>query len=64
MPIGYVEIDGIKLTRREESAMRKIFFDIPLDSFDKQAILRVKKKTDKYPYNIFYGPNGLYREKK
>ena len=64
MAIGYVEIDGIKLTRREESAMRKIFFDIQLDSFDKQAIERVKKKTHKYPYNIFYGPNGLYREKK
>ena len=64
MPTGYVEYGGVKLTRREMWAVEKESLGIALDHFDKQAIERVKKKTHKYPYNIFYGPNGLYREKK
>ena len=64
MPTGYVEIAEIKLTRREVNALHNIFLDKVLDIFDEQAVERVRKKTAKLPYDVFYGPNGLYLEMK
>lgn len=64
MPTGYVEIADIKLTRREVSALHKTFENIVLDSFDEQALQRVRKKTAKLPYDVFYGPDGLFLQMK
>ena len=64
MPTGYVEIAEIKLTRREVHALHNSFLGNILDSFDEQALERVRKKTAKLPYDVVYGPDGLYLEMK
>ena len=64
MPTGYVEIAEIKLTRREVHALHNSFLGNILDSFDEQALERVRKKTAKLPYDVVYGEQGLYLEMK
>ena len=44
MPTGYVEYDGVKLTRREARAVEKYDKGENLDHFDKQALERAEEK--------------------
>ena len=47
MPTGYVEYDGVKLTRRELRAVEKYDKGENLDHFDKQALERAEEKFSK-----------------
>ena len=48
MPTGYVEYDGVKLTRREARAVEKYDKGENLDHFDKQALERAEEKFSKH----------------
>ena len=47
MPSGYVDYEGVLLTRREMWALEKEYSGIKLDHFDKQALERAKNKLSK-----------------
>tara|TARA_Y100000356_G_C11125982_1_gene217353 strand:+ start:106 stop:363 length:258 start_codon:yes stop_codon:yes gene_type:complete len=53
MPTGYVEYDGVKLTRRELRAVKKYDKGENLDHFDKQALERAEKKFLKHDEKLF-----------